>query len=101
MRSSVQRNAGRHTHGRLSGGSRARRRTTAAALGAAAVVVAAVVAAVTGAGSRPGESLTAAAMTTQTTTVLDKIVTKSGALYDGVTGKAFTPRGVDYVRLAK
>ena len=41
------------------------------------------------------------AMTTQTTTVLDKIVTKSGGLYDGVTGKAFTPRGVDYVRLAK
>jgi hypothetical protein len=40
-------------------------------------------------------------MTTQTTTVLDKIVTRPGGLYDGVTGKAFTPRGVDYVRLAK
>jgi hypothetical protein len=32
---------------------------------------------------------------------LDKILSRPSGLYDGVTGAAFTPRGADFVRLAK
>jgi hypothetical protein len=101
MRRSVHRTVGRHTRGRHVGWSRGRRSTMAWAISATAVAVAALVAAVTGGGARPEVSITTAATATQATTVLHKIVTRSGGLYDSVTGKAFVPRGTDYVRLAK
>lgn len=101
MRSGVHRSVGRHTQGRHFGMNRAGRTTTTWALGASVAVVAAIVAAVTGVGTSSGVPLTAAATATQATTVLHKIVARSGGLYDSVTGKVFTPRGTDYVRLAK